>query len=166
MVQTHAYLRGAATLAFQAYQYQRRLEEGDDSLNLDFNTGFKAGDAVLTWFLVFVMVFLSAMFSGLTLGLLGLDKTGLEIVMGGGSPQERADAKVIYPIREDGNRLLCTLLLGNVAVNALLSITLADIASSLIGFFASTALIVIFGEILPKLYVVDTRSESGRRPCL
>ena len=150
MVQTHAYLRGAATLAFQAYQYQRRLEEGDDSLNLDFNTGSKAGDAVLTWFLVFVMVFLSAMFSGLTLGLLGLDKTGLEIVMGGGSPQERADAKVIYPIREDGNRLLCTLLLGNVAVNALLSITLADIASSLIGFFASTALIVIFGEILPQ----------------
>ena len=150
MAQTHAYLRGAATLAFQAYQYQRRLEEGDDSLNLDFNTGSKAGDAVLTWFLVFVMVFLSAMFSGLTLGLLGLDKTGLEIVMGGGSPQERADAKVIYPIREDGNRLLCTLLLGNVAVNALLSITLADIASSLIGFFASTALIVIFGEILPQ----------------
>ena len=149
MVRTH-YLRGAATLAFQAYQYQRRLEEGDDSLNLDFNTGSKAGDAVLTWFLVFVMVFLSAMFSGLTLGLLGLDKTGLEIVMGGGSPQERADAKVIYPIREDGNRLLCTLLLGNVAVNALLSITLADIASSLIGFFASTALIVIFGEILPQ----------------
>ena len=148
--QSHAYLRGAATLAFQAYQYQRRLEEGDDSLNLDFNTGSKAGDAVLTWFLVFVMVFLSAMFSGLTLGLLGLDKTGLEIVMGGGSPQERADAKVIYPIREDGNRLLCTLLLGNVAVNALLSITLADIASSLIGFFASTALIVIFGEILPQ----------------
>ena len=149
MVRTH-HLRGAATLAFQAYQYQRRLEEGDDSLNLDFNTGSKAGDAVLTWFLVFVMVFLSAMFSGLTLGLLGLDKTGLEIVMGGGSPQERADAKVIYPIREDGNRLLCTLLLGNVAVNALLSITLADIASSLIGFFASTALIVIFGEILPQ----------------
>ena len=56
MVRTH-YLRGAATLAFQAYQYQRRLEEGDDSLNLDFNTGSKAGDAVLTWFLVFVMVF-------------------------------------------------------------------------------------------------------------
>ena len=150
MVQSHAYLRGAATLAFQAYQYQRRLEEGDDSLNLDFDTGSKAADALLTWFLVFVMVFLSAMFSGLTLGLLGLDKTGLEIVMGGGSPQERADAKVIYPIREDGNRLLCTLLLGNVAVNALLSITLADIASSLIGFFASTALIVIFGEILPQ----------------
>ena len=94
MVQTHAYLRGAATLAYYSYQAQRRLEEGDDSLNLDFDTGSKAADALLTWFLVFVMVFLSAMFSGLTLGLLGLDKTGLEIVMGGGSPQERADAKV------------------------------------------------------------------------
>jgi len=144
------YLRGTATLAFHAFQTQRRLEEGDDSLNLDFNTGDPVGDAVLTWTLILLMVFLSAMFSGLTLGLLGLDKTGLEIVMGGGSPEERSYAKVIYPVREDGNRLLCTLLLGNVAVNALLSITLADIASSLIGFFASTAVIVIFGEILPQ----------------
>ena len=39
MVRTH-YLR-ERPLAFQAYQYQRRLE-GDDSLNLDFNTGSKA----------------------------------------------------------------------------------------------------------------------------
>ena len=96
MVRTH-YLRGAATLAFQAYQYQRRLEEGDDSLNLDFNTGSKAGAAVLTWFLVFVMVFLSAMFSGLTLGLLGLDKTGLRSSWA--AVRRRRPMKVIYPMR-------------------------------------------------------------------
>ena len=46
--------------------------------------------------------------------------------------------------------LLCTLLLGNVAVNALLSIFLADLTSGLVGFFASTIMIVIFGEITPQ----------------
>ena len=53
-------------------------------------------------------------------------------------------------MRQNGNRLLCTLLLGNVAVNALLSITLAAVASSIVGFLMSTALIVVFGEILPQ----------------
>ena len=138
---TRTYLRGAATIAYLAHQRQRRLDE-DDGLNMEFNTGSTAGDMAITWLLILVMVFLSAMFSGLTLGLLGLDKTGLEIVMGGGSPDERKYAKSIYPVREDGNRLLCTLLLGNVAVNALLSITLADIASSLVG--ARSASFVVF----------------------
>jgi metal transporter CNNM len=37
-----------------------------------------------------------------------------------------------------------------VAVNALLSIFLANLTSGLIGFFASTIVIVIFGEIVPQ----------------
>lgn len=59
-------------------------------------------------------------------------------------------ARKIAPIRANGNLLLCTLLLGNVAVNALLSILLADIAGGLIGFLVSTAVITIFGEIVPQ----------------
>ena len=42
------------------------------------------------------------------------------------------------------------MLLGNVAVNALLSIFLSGTTTGLIGFCASTALIVVFGEILPQ----------------
>jgi metal transporter CNNM len=104
----------------------------------------------VTWILVVFLVCMSALFSGLTLGLMGLDPTGLEIVMNGDNPDLAKAAEHIYPVRKNGNRLLCTLLLGNVAVNALLSILMADVAGGLAGFLVSTAVIVIFGEILPQ----------------
>ncbi|EEC46766.1 predicted protein, partial [Phaeodactylum tricornutum CCAP 1055/1] len=97
-----------------------------------------------------VLISLSALFSGLTLGLMSLDKTGLEIVMHGDDVTNARYASDIFPVRENGNLLLCTLLLGNVAVNALLSIMMGDIAGGLIGFLSSTFLIVIFGEIIPQ----------------
>ena len=100
--------------------------------------------------LIPTLVFCSAMFSGLTLGLLGLDKIGLRIVLNGDDPLLAHQASRIMPIREDGNLLLCTLLLGNVAVNASLSILLADLTSGILGFALSTAMIVIFGEIVPQ----------------
>jgi metal transporter CNNM len=57
---------------------------------------------------------------------------------------------LLYPIRKKGNLLLCTLVLGNVAVNALLSILIADKFGGTIGFLTSTFIIVIFGEITPQ----------------
>ena len=59
-------------------------------------------------------------------------------------------ANKILPVREDGNLLLCTLLLGNVAVNAALSILMAEVAGGTDGFLISTAVIVILGEICPQ----------------
>ncbi|CAN0487061.1 unnamed protein product, partial [Laminaria digitata] len=56
----------------------------------------------------------------------------------------------IQPVRADGNLLLCTLLLGNVAVNALLSIVMAQLTSGLVGFALATTVITIFGEIIPQ----------------
>jgi len=99
---------------------------------------------------IVLLVAFSGLFSGLTLGLLGLDKMGLQIVIGGGEPERAKLAKKLLPLREDGNLLLCTLLLGNVAVNALLSILMANLTNGLVGFLLSTAIIVIFGEIIPQ----------------
>mmetsp|Transcript_58440 Transcript_58440/g.126439 ORF Transcript_58440/g.126439 Transcript_58440/m.126439 type:complete len:638 (+) Transcript_58440:61-1974(+) len=99
---------------------------------------------------IVLLVSFSGLFSGLTLGLMGLDLNGLEIVAKGGDEKLAKCAKKIIPVRAKGNQLLCTLLLGNVAVNSALAILTAEIASGALGFVVSTALIVIFGEILPQ----------------
>lgn len=104
----------------------------------------------LYWSVCVVLIILSGLFSGLTLGLLGLDKIGLEIVAGGGDPKLATYAKKIIPIRENGNLLLCSLLFGNVAVNSLLSILMSTLTSGLVGFLGSTAGILIIGEIIPQ----------------
>merc|ERR1719233_2454013 len=96
-----------------------------------------------------LLLFMSGLFSGLTLGLLGLDPVSLKIVAKGDTTNAKYAQKVI-PIRAKGNLLLCTLLLGNVAVNSALSILLANFTGGLIGFALSTAFIVIFGEIIPQ----------------
>lgn len=119
------------------WSWRRRLISDDDFLILQF-------------FMIVILVCFSALFSGLTLGLLGLDKIGLQIVMNGDNAHLAAKAAKIAPIRDNGNLLLCTLLLGNVAVNASLSILMADLTSGLFGFIFSTVTIVIFGEIIPQ----------------
>lgn len=44
---------------------------------------------------------------------------------------------------------MCTILLGNVTVNSGLSILMGDLTSGLMGLIVSTAIITIFGEIIP-----------------
>eukprot|EP01069_Polyplicarium_translucidae_P009676 Polyplicarium_translucidae@DN3332_c1_g2_i1.p1 len=99
----------------------------------------------------------SAVFSGLTLGLMTLDVMQLRMLMESGEthPDPKATkyatmAKRIYRVRKDGNFLLVTLLLGNVMVNSALSITMGDLAGGLVGFAISTSVITLFGEILPQ----------------
>eukprot|EP01062_Namystynia_karyoxenos_P001394 TRINITY_DN10477_c0_g1_i2.p1 TRINITY_DN10477_c0_g1~~TRINITY_DN10477_c0_g1_i2.p1 ORF type:complete len:770 (+),score=249.12 TRINITY_DN10477_c0_g1_i2:98-2311(+) len=114
-----------------------------------------------------ILLGLSGCFSGLTLGLLGLDSIALHAIAE--APLQQADgpndphkaekekanadkkaAQRIIPLRKKGNRLLCTLLLGNVMVNVMIPILLADLTGGLFGFIFSTVFIVIFGEIVPQ----------------
>ena len=100
----------------------------------------------MAYLIVILLVLLSGLFSGLTLGLLSLDKNELERKISLGNK----DAKKVYAVRKHGNFLLCTLLLGNVAVNSTLAIFLGDIASGFMAGLIATGLIVIFGEIIPQ----------------
>ena len=82
---------------------------------------------IVNWIIIAFLVILSGIFSGLNLGLMGLDSTHLELLV-------NSDPTTYEE---------------NVAVNAILSILLAEYTGGLIGFFVSTALIVIIGEIVP-----------------
>jgi len=100
----------------------------------------------MTYFIAILLLALSALFSGLTLGLLSLDVHNLRRQADMGNK----DAEKVYPIRKRGNLLLTTLLLGNVAVNATLSVFLGSLASGIVAGIVATAMIFVFGEIIPQ----------------
>ena len=102
-----------------------------------------------TYLIIVILVIFSALFSGLILGLMGLDVYDVKRKMKDGNPY----AKKIYPLRAKGNLLLSSLLLGNVFVNAVLSIFLGSIASGLMAGIVATGLIFIFGEIIPQAVI-------------
>lgn len=92
----------------------------------------------------------SSLFSGLNLGLMSLDRTDLRIICNTGTEEERRYARQIIPVREHGNFLLCSILLGNVMVNSTFTILLDDLTSGLVAVVVSTLLIVVCGEITPQ----------------
>ena len=96
--------------------------------------------------IVLALITASGMFSGLTIGLMGL---GIDDVQRSADLGDKNAAKVL-PVIKSGNLLLVTLLLGNTAVNATLSIFLGGVVGTgLMAGVISTALILVFGEILP-----------------
>jgi len=118
---------------------------------LDEATEISPGELAWRISVAVLLLMMSGLFSGLTLGLCSLDVAALRVIIEADKDSVAAKrAAVIYPLRKDGNLLLCTLLFGNVGVNAALTLVLADLTSGTVGFVSSTFFIVIFGEILPQ----------------
>ncbi|MBN2094691.1 MAG: HlyC/CorC family transporter [Candidatus Aenigmarchaeota archaeon] len=100
----------------------------------------------MSYLLIATLLVFSGVFSGLTLGFFSLNKADLERKAQLGDKQ----AKKIYSVRKNGNLLLCTLIVANVAVNTTLSILLGNLLFGMLANITATALIVIFGEIIPQ----------------
>ncbi len=113
----------------------------------------------MNYLISIILIFLSALFSGMNLGLMSLDPHELKRKIDFGDK----DARKIYEVRKRGNLLLVTLLLGNVAVISALSLFLESIASGLVAGIATTLLITIFGEIIPQAFFARYAISIGAR---
>lgn len=103
---------------------------------------------IITLLVSLVLLALSAAFSGLNIGLMTLSPTDLK------RKAEHGDknAAILYPVRQNGNYLIVCLLLGNVAVISALSLVLESVTSGILAGLLTTALVTIFGEILPQAF--------------
>ncbi|KAK0524002.1 hypothetical protein OC834_005696 [Tilletia horrida] len=110
-------------------------------------TGEKVGFGIL----MPLLVLLSGLFAGLTLGYMSLDETQLQVLAAQGTPKQRADAAKITSVTKDRHLLLTTLLIANMITNE----TLPVIADPLLGggvqaVIVSTVLVIIFAELIPQ----------------
>ncbi|KNZ55899.1 hypothetical protein VP01_254g4 [Puccinia sorghi] len=101
---------------------------------------------------IVVLVLLGGCFAGLTLGLMGLDILNLRVLSTSGSPTEQLQAQKVLKLLERGRHwVLVVLLLSNVVVNETLPIFLDTVlGGGAAAILISTALIVVFGEIIPQ----------------
>jgi metal transporter CNNM len=100
----------------------------------------------MLYVIVLGLLALSGIFSGLNLGLMSLGPHELKRKAALGDSR----AKRVYGVRRRGNLLLVTLLLGNVATISALSLVLDAVMSGILAGLLTTALITIFGEIIPQ----------------
>ena len=106
----------------------------------------------LTLFAALALLFLSAAFSGLNIGLMMVRPEELERKANQGDDI----AKKVYKYRKNGNYLIVCVLLGNVSVISTLTLVLnhtfatTGAVSGVVAGVTTTLLVTAFGEILPQ----------------
>lgn len=96
------------------------------------------------------LVSLSAIYSGLNIGLMSLSRSDLRRKATLGD----RDAKKVAPFRDNSHLSLAAILFANVAVISATSLILEHHFNGIIAGVVSTILIVIFGEVLPQAWFV------------
>ena len=134
-------------------EFTEPIMKREESLGSDSKEGknMPTGKKVAFALLIPILVILSGIFAGLTLGYMSLDETQLQVLMAQGSRKERAYASKIAPVRQDGHLLLTTLLIANMITNETLPI-IADpvLGGGIQAVIVSIVLVVIFAELIPQ----------------
>lgn len=110
---------------------------------------FKDAEDAYNVLMVIICVCCAGMAAGLTVGLLSLDETKLEIKVMIGTDEEKRAAESILPIIRQHHLLLVTLLLFNSVANETLPIFLGTLVPNYVAIILSVTLVLIFGEIIP-----------------
>jgi len=146
----------------------------NSNLNLDgvvptkSKTGEEFGSPAFWWHIVIsvFLVLLGGVFSGLTLGLMGLDGLHLRVLATSSDDEnERKNAARVLKLLNKGRHwVLVVLLLVNVVVNESLPIFLdGALGGGVAAIVISTTTIVIFGEIIPQATSVRYGLSIGAR---
>lgn len=134
----------ASLLCQDGLQYTAATTTNDDQL--DYHSQ-------LFWIYLGIFVFLTifgGICSGLSLGLLSLDKTSLRVLAEAGTPSARRHAKRILPLVERHHLLLVTLLLANAMAVEAMPLFLDRISNPAIALGVSVSAVLLFGDVLPQ----------------
>lgn len=113
-------------------------------------TDFSEVEDIYNFIMVIVCVVCAGLAAGLTVGLLSLDITKLEIKMMIGTEKEKEAVYSLLPIVKRHHLLLVTLLLFNSIANETLPIFLGALVPNYVAVILSVTLVLIFGEIIPS----------------
>jgi metal transporter CNNM len=102
---------------------------------------------VISLQIIFLLIS-SAICSGLNIALMSLNISELKRQVS----LNNKDAERVYLLRKNSHLTLASILLTNVGVNAGIALVLNQYFNGFIAGFATTMLVVVFGEILPQAY--------------
>ena len=94
-----------------------------------------------------ICVLCAGLAAGLTIGLLSLDKTKLEIKTLTGSPEEVAAAEKVLPLIKRHHLLLVSILLFNSVANESLPVFLGALVPNYLAVLISVSLVLVCGEV-------------------
>ncbi len=104
--------------------------------------------SVWIWLGIAACVAQSAAFSGLNLAVFSLSQLRLQLEADAGN----ADAARVLALRNDSNRVLATIIWGNVSTNVLLTLLSDSVLAGVYAFLFSAVVITLLGEIFPQAY--------------
>ncbi len=113
---------------------------------------------------IIILLFCSAFFSGSEAALISLSRLKVRHLI----KQKRAGAKIIQKLKDDPDRLLSTVLIGNNLVNVAISVIATEVVIMLYGdnvlgitTGVMTLVLLIFGEITPKSFAIRHNEKMG-----
>ncbi|GAB4822256.1 hypothetical protein N2152v2_009302 [Parachlorella kessleri] len=96
------------------------------------------------------LTILAGLMSGLTLGLMSLDRVDTEVIKRSGSPKQRWLVERIEPVLSHPHHLLVTLLLTNAVAMEALPIFLDRLLNPVAAILISVSAVLLFGEVIPQ----------------
>ncbi|KDO30309.1 hypothetical protein SPRG_19848 [Saprolegnia parasitica CBS 223.65] len=112
---------------------------------------------ILSVLCVVGLVVLAGAMSGLTVGVLSLNRTHLAVLEQEGVPRQKAAAARLLPILRNHRLLLVTLVLMNALANEALPMFLNTLINPIASVVFSVTFVVLFGEIVPTALCTGER---------